>query len=381
MIPDGQVWRTGGPNSTGNAARTTATVPVVLAVVAAALVWATWGGFRDRRTGAAAATVADGSNMDTVATAPAVTEPISRVIQLSSDRLGIIAAINAQSGQRVAKDQVLVQLDDTEAQALLVKARAGLAETEASLADLKAGTRPEEIDEAKADVDSATARQKFGHEDFDRLSNLRINSMDTVAVNEVERSRQYLDVAKADLVHAQAVLAKAQNGPTPTELAVAQARVTGAQASVAAAQTELELRSLRSPVTGVVLYVHMRPGDAVSIQTPQPIVSLAEAGPMHLRANVDEADMAKVFVGQQVVANSDAYARSFAGTVLAIEPIMGRPSNNLSLPRDRTNTRIREVVIGMQDDAAQLPIDLTMTARFLARTGEAIAAPATEPAK
>ena len=52
-----------------------------------------------------------------IASAPAVTEPFSRTINLSCDRTGIITAIDVESGQDVAKGEILVQLDDAEARA------------------------------------------------------------------------------------------------------------------------------------------------------------------------------------------------------------------------------------------------------------------------
>jgi HlyD family secretion protein len=307
-----------------------------------------------------------------------MTEPSSRVIQISSDRTGIITAINAHSGQPVLKDQILVQLDDSEQRAALATAKARLAVQQATLADVKAGTRPEEIQAIKADLEKGLAEQKFGQADFDRLNNLRTNTMDSVAVIELEKSRQYLDQSRAAVHHAQAELAKAQDGPTPTQLAVAEANVALAQAEAAAEQVVVDHRALRSPVAGIVLYVHMRPGEAVTFETPQPIVSLAEAGPPHLRASVNQADIGKIFVGQRVLASGEGYTQSFAGKVIVIEPIMGRPPNDLSLPRERLNTATREVVISLGDDADQLPIDLSMTANFLPR--DASSSPTTAPA-
>lgn len=357
---------------------------LVLAVLAALVVGVISLSSRGRQIGQVAVAqpiqppAGDNSAADAVASAPAMTEPSSRVIQISSDRTGIITAINAHSGQPVLKDQILVQLDDSEQRAALATAKARLAVQQATLADVKAGTRPEEIQAIKADLEKGLAEQKFGQADFDRLNNLRTNTMDSVAVIELEKSRQYLDQSRAAVHHAQAELAKAQDGPTPTQLAVAEANVALAQAEAAAEQVVVDHRALRSPVAGIVLYVHMRPGEAVTFETPQPIVSLAEAGPPHLRASVNQADIGKIFVGQRVLASGEGYTQSFAGKVIVIEPIMGRPPNDLSLPRERLNTATREVVISLGDDADQLPIDLSMTANFLPR--DASSSPTTAPA-
>ena len=124
------------------------------------------------------------------------------------------------------------------------------------------------------------ARATFGEYEFQRLSSLR--ATDASNGDEVERAKQNLDVAKAQLRADQAALAMDQNGPTATALAQAQARVAEASASVVVTRAAMERRCLRSPVDGVVLYVYMRPGQAIDLESPQPILSLAESGPMRL---------------------------------------------------------------------------------------------------
>jgi putative ABC transport system ATP-binding protein len=309
------------------------------------------------------ATMPMASADDVIASAPAVTEPPSRLIQLSCDRPGIITAINAQSGQQVAKDQVLVQLDDAEARTNLHLSQAQLASAKATLADLQAWTRSEEIDQSKAEVEADKARLAFAQSQYERM--IRLVPSSAAAEQDVDRTRQNLEVSKAELQSAQAALAKALNGPTATALAQAQARVSEAEAGVEVARTALDRRQLRSPVTGFVLYVYMRPGEAIDLESPQPILCLAESGPMHLRADVDEADIGKIFVGQKIRATSESFDQTFSGNVVSMEPIMGRRNIRTNRPRERQDTRIREVVIELTDDAKQLPIDLMMTVRFL----------------
>ena len=188
-----------------------------------------------------------------------------------------------------------------------------------------------------------------------------------------------MDVSKAQLRAAQAMLARDVDGPTATALAEAQARVTEASAAVDVARAALDCRCLRSPVDGVVLYVYMRPGEAIDLESPHPILVLAESGPMHLRADVDEADIGRIFVGQKVLATSESLDQTFAGTVVSMEPIMGRRNILTNRPRERQDTRIREVVIQFQSDAAQLPIDLMMTVRFLRQQTPDQGPAATEP--
>ncbi len=361
------------------AGRASVAIVIILALLAAAYVgWMKFADFQRGLLDPPPTTMSADPESPWVAAAPAVTEPHSRLIQLSCDRPGIIRSINASSGDHIAKDAILVQLDDDEARAQLQLSQAELATAQAALADLKAWTRPEDIDQAKADVEVGKARLAFAQTEYERMNRLR--GTQAAAADDVDRARQNLDVAKSQLASAQAILARDVNGPTPTALAQAQAHVAEASAAVEVAKAALEHRCLRSPVDGVVLYVYMKPGEAIDLESPQPILSLADSGPMRLRADVDEADIGAIFVGQTVQASSDSFDRVFFGTVASMEPIMGRRNITTNRPRERQDTRIREVVIDLGKDADSLPIDLMMTVRFMNRDAQEKMS-ATQPAK
>jgi HlyD family secretion protein len=209
---------------------------------------------------------------------------------------------------------------------------------------------------------------------------LNLRTTGASAANDTEKARQDLNAYQAQVKADQAMLDKDLNGPTPTALAQARARVAEADAALALAREALGRRCLCSPINGKVLYVYKRPGEAIDLESPSPILSLAESGPMRLRADVDEADIGRIFVGQKVLATSESLNQTYAGTVISMEPMMGRRNILTNRPRERQDTRIREVVIQMQDDASQLPIDLMMTVRFLRTVAATTEPAATMPA-
>jgi HlyD family secretion protein len=73
---------------------------------------------------------------------------------------GRVVALHADEGDEVAREQVLVALDDSLLLAQIEIAEADLAVAEASLAQVKAGVRPETLDYARAMVDQAEAAQQ-----------------------------------------------------------------------------------------------------------------------------------------------------------------------------------------------------------------------------
>jgi HlyD family secretion protein len=98
-------------------------------------------------------------------------------------------------------------------------------------------------------------------------------------------------LAEANLADAQDKLDHLRNGADPRDLAVAQARLEAVQAAVSAL-------TLTAPFEGEVLAVNCQPGDAVA--PAQAAVTLANRRVLRVEAQLDEADMGQIAVGQPV---------------------------------------------------------------------------------
>ena len=302
------------------------------------------------------------------AAAPAVIEPAARVTQISSDRPGIIRRIAVKAGDNVEAGQILFELDTEEARSQVELREADLAMAQAQLDDLKAGTRAEKREEALAIVQAAQARLAKCRFDFERIDKLQ--KANSATVGEVQDAQAALDVAKADVRRTQAMVDLTLAGPTTTELKQAEARVAQAKALRDSARVSLEQRTVRSPTRGRVLYIYRESGEVVNFPTPTPVLSIGAAGNLRLRAEVDETDISLVHVGQRVLATSESYPdRQFHGQVLYMEDLMGQRNIRTNRPRERQDVRVREIVIELDAQASNLPIDLLMTVQFLADKG------------
>src|SRR5258706_9150084 len=76
--------------------------------------------------------------------APGVTEPKSKTVQLFSEVSGVIREIHVRAGEPVAKGQLLVKLEDQMQMANVDLAEAMLQRTQAELDKVRSGDRPEE---------------------------------------------------------------------------------------------------------------------------------------------------------------------------------------------------------------------------------------------
>jgi multidrug resistance efflux pump len=76
---------------------------------------------------------------------------------------------------------------------------------------------------------------------------------------------------------------------------------------------------IRSPIDGMVIDVKMEKGDYV---TPSDvIVVVAKTSDIYITANVEETNILKIHTGQSVSVSLDAYGRSFAGYVEAVNTV------------------------------------------------------------
>lgn len=301
---------------------------------------------------------------DVVAAAPAVVEPWSKMVAIQAERPGRITAILKRAGESVAEGEPLVQLDDRTARSEVALTSAALTLREMELAKLKAWDRQEEREQAVARVAAAKARLDRAEREEARIERLREREAGTE--DELHTALEETRIAKAAHDEALQRLAVSTAGPTKEQIAVAQALVAQAQAALDAARVELELRTIRSPLTGRVLYRHLEPGEVVDPEHPVPILSVGDVDRVRLRAEVDEADTGRVYEGQRVEATAAAYGgRRFSGKVVHLEAIMGRKNIRTERPTEQLDSKVLEVVIAMDPTGIDLPIDLQMTVRFL----------------
>ncbi|HVA24393.1 MAG TPA: efflux RND transporter periplasmic adaptor subunit [Chloroflexota bacterium] len=90
---------------------------------------------------------------------------------------------------------------------------------------------------------------------------------------------------------------------------------------------------LVSPVNGVVVAKTAAVGDVVS--PGQPVLSVVDLGKLWVTANVDEAQISRINVGQGVEVHVDALGKTLKGSVMAITPASAAtfsllPQNNTS---------------------------------------------------
>ncbi len=310
-------------------------------------------------------------------------------VNISPKNPGVLSQLYVEQGDRIQKGQILARMDSASieaqrsqyranlaqsqaqlaqaanlaqsqaqlAQAVagsrpqeIAQARARLAQAQAQLAAAKAGNRPQEIAQAQSQVDAAQARVNYTSEQVTRYQYLykegaeRKQLLDQ-AISDDKSARASLEEAKkrlslvqsgtrteeidqAAVNEARAALVLLEDGTRSEEIVQRQAAVAAAEAQLKGVQVQLDETIIRAPLSGIVTQKYADPGAFVTpttsastsaSATSSSIVAVARG--LEVLAQVPEADIGRIKQGQQVEIVADAYPdQVFKGNVRLIAP-------------------------------------------------------------
>jgi multidrug resistance efflux pump len=206
------------------------------------------------------------------------------------------------------------------------------------------------VEAARADKDDAT--------DVVRIAS-GLNSGDTISAREITRRRNALRTAEAKYAEASARLALAQanlalydEAKGGANITIELAAIEQTRASLKLAQTDLELRTVSAPIDGEVLRVNINPGEfALAGAVTQPLIVMGRTDPMHVRIDIDEADISRYRPGARAMASLRGDAvRKLQLRFVRVEPLVV-PKRALSgLTTERVDTRVMQLIYAIVED-------------------------------
>ncbi|MQP66203.1 efflux RND transporter periplasmic adaptor subunit [Niveispirillum sp. SYP-B3756] len=253
-------------------------VAVIVATVAALLWFKPW--HKEGPPKDLTATVRRGDISDTVS-ATGTLEP-SKLVQVGAQVTGQLKALHVTLGDRVAKGDLIAEIDSIQQRNDLRVARAALAEAEASLK-----SRQYQLDKAERTLK--------------RQRTLYTGNAGSGA--DFDDAEIAVDVARADL-------------------ALAKAQIERATVEVEKAEANLGYTRIVAPMDGRVLALAVKAGQTLSAAQTIPVIGvIAETDTMTVRAQVSEADVAKIKPGQKLWFNTLGDRRTrHESTVRKVEP-------------------------------------------------------------
>jgi HlyD family secretion protein len=251
-------------------------------------------------------------------------------IQVSSKVIGKVAWVGVEKGDQVKEGQVLVRLEDSEYQAQLAQAHANLGVAKARLRELETGSRPQEIDAAKAAMEEAEANFQNATVNRKRVEDLARQNI--ASQQQLDNARTQFEVAKAQLESARKRYDLVKIGPRTEQIEYARAQVAQAQAVVDYAQTMLDSTLIRAPIDGTVLERLIEKGEMVSTMNfggpggvKASVASLADLSDLQVELDINQNDFPKISPRQDCAVTADAYPdRVYKGVVEEIAPQANR---------------------------------------------------------
>lgn len=228
---------------------------------------------------------------------------------------GRVIEFPLNEGDRVERGGVLAQLLTDTIQLELAAAESELELRKQELAELQNGTRPEEIEQARARMTSAHARWHYAEARRGRADRvgqaISDEEREEMVALAVEAEQAYLDAKSA---HQLAV-----EGPRKERIAQAAAQVAMQQATVDRLKDQIEKHTIISRFPGYVTAEHTEIGQWV--KQGDPVADVVAMDEVEVVAQVVEQFVPYIRTGMDVVVELPALGgRPFRGIVSAIVP-------------------------------------------------------------
>jgi HlyD family secretion protein len=265
-----------------------------------------------------------------------------------------------EEGDEVHKGDTVAVLDKAPYEASLRAAQAQFLQAKANFLKLKKGNRPQEIEEARANVRQLKAAYENAVATLKRQTDqLKIAATSKQAYEDALYKKSE---SEAQLKSAQEALSLAQEGFRLEDIQAAQAAMEVAKAQLKSAQLNLQDTTIFSPSDGIILTRVREPG---AIVDPQSIVyTLSLHKPVWVRAYVSEIGLGCIKPGMPVLITTDANPdKPLTGQIGFISPQAEFTPKTVESPELRTDLvyRLRITVEDSKGALRQgMPVTVTI---------------------
>ncbi len=249
---------------------------------------------------------------------------------------GQVEQVLVSDTQAVKKGQLLVRVDQRDAEIALAAAKAELLKAQRQYKQTQANSSSlnsqifvsdDAIHSAEAKVAQAKAEMDKAQDDLSRREQLSASG--AISKEELSTAQSAVNTAKAVYESAQAGLAQAKSSQKAAQsnLAANEALIRGAnenstpdvlvaQAKLKQALLDLERTEIKAPFDGVVTRRNIQVGQRVAPGTV--LMMVVPTSQLYVDANFKESQLEKVLPGQKAVLSSDLYGDSveYHGTVV-----------------------------------------------------------------
>ena len=250
-------------------------------------------------------------------------------IQVASKVVGKVAWIGVEKGDKVTEGQIIVRLEDDEYKAQLRQAAGNVQSLEARLLELNNGSRPEEIEVAKANLEQSWADLANAKITLER--NQKLAEAKVAAQSQLDDAKAKYDNQIARVASLERTLELIRLGPRKEQIQQVQGQIMQAKGQVDFYQTQLNNTIIRAPSTGTILERIVEKGEFVTTGfvgdrgAKGYVVSMADLMDLQVELDINQADFARLDRRQKGVLTTDAYPdKKYAVIIAEIAPEANR---------------------------------------------------------
>jgi len=228
---------------------------------------------------------------------------------------GRIVELAVDEGHQVKAGQLIARLDNAELASVVMQNKASLQEAMTRLAELKAGSRIQEIERAKASVNAQAADLDKAKKDYERADILYKNG--AISASQFEAAQNAYNTREAQLKSAQETLSLVKEGPRKEDIQAAEHRVQQVKAMLNTSEERLKDTVLFAPISGVILRKNVELGETLSSGTP--VFTIGDLENPWVKVYVKENRLGQVKLGQKADVKVDSFKdKTYDGTVTFI---------------------------------------------------------------
>ncbi|HME99374.1 MAG TPA: efflux RND transporter periplasmic adaptor subunit [Terriglobia bacterium] len=232
-------------------------------------------------------------------------------VQVGSKIAGRVSWIGVEKGDRVKRDQMVVHLEDREFRAQYDQAKSAYDGAQAHMQELERGSRPEEIDRAKADVERAQADVQTADAQLKRIQGLVKEGV--APAQSLDDAKGRSDSARANVAALTKTYELIRQGPRQEQIDTARSEAARAKAAMEYAKTILDATEIRVPSNGTILERNVEQGEMVTTSfvgdrgAKSFVVTLADLDDLQVELDINQNDFNRISADQACTVVTDAY--------------------------------------------------------------------------
>jgi HlyD family secretion protein len=270
-----------------------------------------------------------------------------------------VAEVLVEEGQRVQAGQVLARQLTDRLEASITGIRAKISAQQAVLKRLEAGSRPQEIEQARAEVEAARIRVSNAENVKARLR--QTSKTGATSKQDLDDAQANFRVDQARLKVQEKALDLVLEGPRREDIAAAEHQLEALMAELKLLHIRLADRTLSAPVAGIIQSRVLEPGEMAG--PSHPVLTLAITDPKWVRAYVPEPELGALHLGMPARVSSDSLPdTSVDGWVGYISPVAEFTPRTVQTEDLRTQLVYEtRVYVHDSDDRLRLGMPVTVT--------------------